>query len=61
MEKNDAFEEMRPDKLRCRRCHGPVEWSPLHDYSYYCPECDEDLYSFEVERADEKNRRHADR
>ena len=36
--------------LICCKCGTPVEETPsTPEYSYYCPECDEDLYSFEVE------------
>lgn len=33
----------------CSRCGVRVEVSPLKDYDYYCPNHDEDLFSFETE------------
>lgn len=40
------------EKLVCSRCHCEVEEekdSELEkEYPYYCPECDENLYSFET-------------
>ena len=33
----------------CRRCGSPVYESDISGYSYQCFQCDEDLYSFEVE------------
>ena len=48
----------------CRKCGCPVDETPsTPDYSYYCPQCDEDLYSFETEEvedwADDRNIRFA--
>lgn len=38
-------------ELKCFRCGTQVEYEtePLIGYPYYCPECDENMYSFEVE------------
>lgn len=38
-----------PDKLCCK-CGNPVYPNRISnsDYSYYCPNCDEDLYNIEV-------------
>lgn len=36
----------------CRRCGSPVYESDIPEYSYQCFQCDEDLYSFEVEEQD---------
>jgi hypothetical protein len=40
-------------KLVCSRCHCEVEEEKddelKKEYPYYCPECDENLYSFETE------------
>lgn len=35
----------------CKRCHHPVvkECDPTIDYPFFCPNCDENMYSFEVE------------
>lgn len=35
-------------QLRCRRCGSTVEYSEVPGYTYYCPECDDGLYTFEV-------------
>lgn len=33
----------------CNRCGEMVEDTEVdNDYSYYCPNCDEDLYTFET-------------
>jgi len=42
-------------ELRCRRCGSAVEYSDVPGYTYYCPECDEDLYTFEVNKKESKN------
>lgn len=34
--------------IRCTRCDTPVKESMMRGYKYYCPEHDEDLFSFEV-------------
>ena len=36
-------------KKYCCRCGGKVkiEWF-IKDYPFYCPDCDENMYSFEV-------------
>ncbi len=36
------------DEHFCLRCGNKVEVEPVLDYPYYCPECDENMYSFEV-------------
>lgn len=36
----------------CRRCRKAVITTPTPDYSYACPEHDEDLYEVETELAD---------
>lgn len=42
-------ESIKVDKVRrCRRCFSPVESTDTPDYSFYCPEHDEDLYEFET-------------
>ena len=33
---------------RCGRCGGVVRREKNLDYPYYCPNCDENLYNFEV-------------
>lgn len=35
----------------CKRCGTPVEVETELDYPYYCPECDENMYEFEVTEA----------
>jgi DNA-directed RNA polymerase subunit RPC12/RpoP len=42
--------------LQCRRCRNPVWKSDNPEYSYQCLECDEDLYSFDVEKQERKNK-----
>lgn len=44
-----ATELRDAETLKCHRCHGDVGWSTVPGYTYQCPECDEDLYTFEVE------------
>ena len=43
----EFVEELEP---RCPRCGHPLDRSELTDrgYTYYCPQCDEDFYSFEA-------------
>jgi hypothetical protein len=36
--------------LRCHRCGGKVDVSDVDDYTFYCPQCDENLYGFEVRK-----------
>jgi Zn finger protein HypA/HybF involved in hydrogenase expression len=36
---------------KCKRCSEKVELELELDYPYYCPECDENMYEFEVEEA----------
>ena len=47
----------------CHRCGTKVKKSQLHNYSYYCPKHDEDLYEFETdvieEWTDNRNVRYA--
>ena len=56
-------EELREDnqqyqkhmtKNKCRKCGNFVceEINKEIDYPYYCPNCDENMYSFEVEEVD---------
>ena len=45
---NDAG-EWRNEIRVCRRCKTPVKISDNIEYSYYCPEHNEDLYEFETE------------
>lgn len=33
----------------CRKCKSIVIVSEVQGYSYYCPQCDEDLYIIETE------------
>lgn len=33
----------------CNRCNTEVEKETELDYPYYCPQCDENLYSFETQ------------
>lgn len=33
----------------CNRCNTEVERETKLDYPYYCPQCDENLYSFETQ------------
>ena len=41
----------KPSEVVHKRCHGNnLQWSPVLGYVYYCPDCDEDLYTVEVER-----------
>ena len=35
-------------KEKCPRCNGRLYKSSKEDFAFYCPECDEDFYSFEV-------------
>lgn len=42
-------------ELCCRRCGSAVEYSDVPGYTYYCPESDEDLYTFEVNKKESKN------
>lgn len=43
-------ERKRPDTVRvCRRCGTVVRKSQVQGYKFYCPEHDEDLFSFETE------------
>lgn len=35
----------------CRCCGAPLKPSAVEDYKYFCPECDEDFYSFEAVEA----------
>lgn len=37
--------------MKCSRCGHTAENSTVKDYVYYCSECDEDKYKFEVEGA----------
>ena len=39
----------------CRRCGTVVQKSKLPQYAFYCPEHDEDLYSFETFIKEEKH------
>ena len=34
----------------CNRCNSPVYPTTTEGYMAYCPECDEDLYSIELEQ-----------
>lgn len=34
--------------MKCNRCGHVVEVEQVLDYPYYCPECDENKYKFEV-------------
>lgn len=38
----------------CRCCGGILKPSAVEDYKYFCPECDEDFYSFEAVEAPQK-------
>lgn len=42
-------ETCKKTKRVCRRCRTEVTKTTTPDYSYYCPEHDEDLYEFETE------------
>ena len=35
----------------CRCCGGSLKPSAAEEYKYFCPECDEDFYSFEAVEA----------
>lgn len=35
------------ESKKCFRCGTKLEPSPIDYYTYYCPKCDEDFYSFE--------------
>lgn len=37
------------EDVNCFRCGTSLEKSKLKDYTYYCPQCDEDFYRFEQE------------
>jgi len=39
---------------KCFRCNTKLEKSEIGDYTYYCPECDEDFYSFEIKKEEEE-------
>ena len=42
----------------CSRCKSKVTTKCVSlGYSFYCPDCDEDLYSFEVEEMSEKQQK----
>jgi len=45
------------EKLYCSKCGTEVEEEKdkelSKEYPYYCPECDENLYSFEIEESQE--------
>ncbi len=52
-EASGAWKLLDPGTLKCRRCHlSELSWSEVPGYTYYCPNCDEDLYRFEVEHED---------
>jgi hypothetical protein len=39
----------------CKRCDTPVEAERvIEEYSYYCPECDENLYEFETKGGEDR-------
>lgn len=40
------------DSIRCHRCGGKVDVSDVDGYSYACPACNENLYSFEVRKVE---------
>jgi len=54
-----SAEEMESDEdesvpgIVCSRCKGFVQKSVNPVYSYQCLDCDEDLYSFEVEQSED--------
>ena len=41
----------------CRCCGGSLKPSAVEDYKYFCPECEEDFYSFEAVEAPQKEDR----
>ena len=42
-------------KIRiCRRCGAQVQSSQVEGYRYYCHECDEDLFEFEIDEIEEE-------
>lgn len=41
----------------CRCCGAPLKPSAVEDYKYFCPNCDEDFYSFEAVEAPKNNDR----
>lgn len=47
-ELNDLRENLSDNTVVCRRCGSPVLMSINPEYSWYCPEHDEDLYLFET-------------
>ena len=42
------FLEVLKEKKFCRRCGSELFKSPVKDYNFYCMECDEDFYNFEI-------------
>ena len=38
------------EKVYCRRCQSEATKSAVDGYAYSCPNCYEDLYTFEVEK-----------
>lgn len=47
-------EQLITTKAICRCCGGNLKPSAAEDYKYFCPECDEDFYSFEAIEAPRK-------
>lgn len=39
----------------CFRCHLPVEKETELYYSYFCPNCNENMFSFEVHDGDQSH------
>lgn len=50
-------EQLITTKAICRCCGGRLKPSAAEDYKYFCPECDEDFYSFEAIEAPHKENR----
>ena len=47
---------MNKTNLVCSKCGTKVRKTNVKGYKYYCPECDEDLYSFETEKEKDSER-----
>ncbi len=50
-------EQLIEGKAQCRCCGGSLKPSAVEDYKYFCPECEEDFYSFEAVEAPHKEPR----
>lgn len=50
-------EQLIVGEALCRCCGGSLKPSAVEDYKYFCPNCDEDFYSFEAVEAPKNNDR----